>query len=137
MDRTKMTFVYPGHTLDPESLLLFTDTTWFENDWRDLGLNDEEDLASLQLTVMCSPDGHPLIKGTGGLRKLRFAPPGWNRGKRGALRVCYTHYEEFGHVLLVAVYPKGVKDDLSDEAKKMCKVLIAEHRKLLSETYYT
>lgn len=120
---------------DPKSLLIFTETTWFSRDWTDLGLNDESDLAALQLSIMLSPAGHPVIRGTGGLRKMRFSPPSWRRGKSSALRVCYSYYQEFGHVLLVVVYPKSVQDDLSAEERTMCKLLLEEHFRLLSQIY--
>lgn len=86
---------------------------------------------------MCDPKGSPVVKGTGGLRKQRFSPPGWDRGKSGALRVAYVHYEEFGNVLLVAVYPKNAKDDLSPKECRAIKSMIETHHKLLSERYYT
>jgi hypothetical protein len=132
-----MTLSFPWHEFEPKSLLIFVETSWFTRDWNDLGLNDESDLASLQLVIMSDPKGPPVIKGTGGLRKLRFSPVGWGKGKSGALRVVYVHYEEFGNVLLVAVYPKNVKDDLSVKECKAIKAMIEHHRQLLSERYYT
>ncbi len=62
---------------------------------------------------MCNPKGSPVVEGTRGLRKMRYAPTGWDTGKRGALRVCYVYFERFHTVLLAAVYLKGEQDDLS------------------------
>lgn len=63
---------------------------------------------------MENPKVGDVVQGTGGLRKLRFAPVEQPRGKSGALRVCYVHFEEYGIVLLVSAYAKSRKDNLSD-----------------------
>ncbi|MCH8921838.1 MAG: addiction module toxin RelE [Planctomycetes bacterium] len=118
-------------------MLTFLETRWFTRDWERLGLNDEEDLASLQFAIMNDPVAAPVIRGTGGLRKLRFSPPGWKVGKSGALRICYVYYEPFGVVLLVVVYTKSTKDTLSGEERSLFKQLIAEQRRLLAERYFT
>jgi len=111
--RRRVTLRYPQHALSPEDLLHFIETTVFTKRWEELGLDDEEDLTVLQLAIMSYPTGSPVIQGTGGLRKLRFAPPRSRRGKSGGLRVCYVYFEEYGIVLLVYVYDKREKDDLS------------------------
>ena len=49
-------------------------------------LSDEEYVA-LQQALAQSPDAGPVIPGSGGVRKLRWAAPG--RGKRGGYRVVY------------------------------------------------
>lgn len=67
----------------------------------------DEDLAALQIAIMCRPRAGDLISGTGGLRKLRFAPGGWKSGKSGALRVCYVFLEKYGMVLLCLAFSKG------------------------------
>jgi len=49
-------------------------------------LSDEE-YGALQRALMMDPDAGPVIPGSGGVRKLRWAAPG--RGKRGGYRVVY------------------------------------------------
>ena len=39
-----------------------------------------------------------MIQGTGGLRKMRFAAPGSQRGKSKSFRVCYVDFTEFGFI---------------------------------------
>lgn len=51
-------------------------------------LSDEQ-YAELQMALMTNPEAGPVIAGTGGVRKLRWAAPG--RGKRGGYRVIYTY----------------------------------------------
>jgi len=53
------------------------------------------------------------VKGTGGLRKLRFAPPGSGRGKSGSYRVGDAHYRTPGIVLLLQVWARNDKAALS------------------------
>jgi hypothetical protein len=110
--RQRVTLRYPKHALTPEDLLHFIESTVFTKRWEQLGLDDEEDLSALQLFIMSSPAGHPIIKGTGGLRKLRFVPPEAKIGKSGGFRVCYVYFEEYGIVYLVYVYTKHEKDEL-------------------------
>lgn len=125
------TLKYPKHVFKPEDLLDFIETRVFTRAWEDLRLTDD-DLFALQLIVMSDPKVSPVIPGTGGLRKLRFAPPEWQRGKRGALRVCYVYFEEFHIVLLVIVYSKSEQDDLSDQQKRVIKKLIDGQREELA-----
>ena len=47
-------------------------------------LSDDE-FAALQLSLAVKPEAGDVIKGTGGVRKMRWAGSG--RGKRGGLRV--------------------------------------------------
>ena len=71
------------------------------------------------------------MRGTGGLRKIRFSPADSAKGKSGSYRACYVYYEEFGLILLVTAYPKNKRDDLSDAARKAIRKMIEEQHKLL------
>ena len=55
----------------------------------------------LEKLIQADPDGPPLVKGTGGLRKTRFADRGSGRGKRGSYRVGYAHFRNPGIILLL------------------------------------
>ena len=57
--------------------------------WIDLGL-DDEDLAELERMLCFNPEAGELIKGTGGLRKVRWNLR--NKGKQGGARVIYIDY---------------------------------------------
>ena len=100
-----------------EELLYFVELRSFTSAWDELGLPEEE-LGALQLSIIANPKGGPVIKGTDGLRKMRYAPASGRTGKSGALRVCYVYFERFAIVLLVLVYPKSEQDDLPEAAKK-------------------
>ena len=113
----------PKHSFEPEDLLRFVELQAFTDGWKDLKLNDD-DLQALQILIMLNPKGHPVVAGTGGLRKMRFAPPRWKKGKSGAVRVGYVFLQEYGTVLLVIAYGKGEKDDLTPGEKKAIRALI-------------
>jgi hypothetical protein len=105
---------------------ILTDT--FDEDWRDLSL-DDEDLARLQNVLVDDPQAGDVIAGTGGLRKLRFARQG--EGKSGSLRVCYAFVPAHGVVLLVAVYGKSSKADLTADEKRYIKRLLEQFKAAL------
>jgi hypothetical protein len=111
--------------LDFIQMRVFTDA------WERLGLTDD-DLRVLELAIMARPKGNPVIPGTGGLRKLRFAPVSWRKGKRGGLRVCYVYFDSFAIALLVLIYSKREADDLSSRGRLAVKKLIDQQRKELS-----
>lgn len=123
-----------GHRFTPEDLLNFSELDWFVRNWSELGLTDEE-LSRLQMLIMFEPRGGEVVRGTGGLRKLRFVPTGWNRGKSGALRVCYVYFEKYGFVVLVTVYTKADLDNLSAAGKNAIRNSVQRIEKALEERF--
>jgi hypothetical protein len=123
--RRQLTLSYPQHFGRPEDLLDFIELPPFTRRWEKLGLDDEDDLTALQLFIMADPKLGDAIPGTKGIRKLRFAPSHWKSGKRGAVRVLYVHFQEFGIVLLCLAYGKNEIDNISDAAKKHLNNLVA------------
>lgn len=63
------------------------------------------------------------MRGTGGLRKLRFSFPG--RSKQRSVRVCYIDFPENDTVYLITVYPKSIKDNLSQKERAEIRTVIA------------
>jgi len=78
----------------------------------------------LQEKLVMSPLAGALIRGSGGLRKLRWASKG--RGKSGGIRVIYYFVAADDQILMLAAYDKTVKDDLTDKE-------VAALRKLLKQ----
>lgn len=61
--------------------------------------------------VATDPERGVLIRGTGGVRKLRFGRA--DRGKSGGVRVIYYFVDETIPVFLLTVFAKGEKADLT------------------------
>lgn len=61
------------------------------------------------------PKAGRIIKGTGGLRKVRIARPG--KGKSGGTRVIYYYHNERKPLLLLLIYAKATQDNLTDAQK--------------------
>jgi phage-related protein len=102
---------------DPTDWPEFIELPGFTRAWAALALHDG-DLRALQAAILSGPERHPVVPGTGGLRKLRFARPGEGRGKSGAYRVCYACFLHEGVVVLAMVYGKGEQADLTATQRK-------------------
>jgi mRNA-degrading endonuclease RelE of RelBE toxin-antitoxin system len=72
-------------------------------------LTDAE-YAALQAALIADPEAGPVIPGSGGVRKLRWAAPG--RGKRGGYRVIYYVRRTGGVIWMLTMYPKNVADSI-------------------------
>lgn len=70
----------------------------------------DDDYAKLQRELMRDPELGTVIRGSGGVRKLRWAAPG--RGKRGGYRVIYFVRRENGVIWMLTMYPKNVADSI-------------------------
>ena len=73
-------------------------------------LTDDE-YAGLQKLLVVNPEAGDIVKGGGGIRKLRHAWPG--RGKRGGVRVIYYWLRKDGQIYMLLIYPKSKKDTLT------------------------
>lgn len=127
----KIVISYPDHLLDPDRWVNFIELHGFRDDWKKLGLTDE-DLWVAQGLIGSNPRGSPVIRGTGGLRKLRFAPPKQS-GRRKWYRLCYVYFPEAAVVLLIVAYAKNESDDIAEEDKKYFKELIERENAVLSK----
>jgi hypothetical protein len=103
----------------------------FDEEWSDLGLRDD-DLQELQSAILGSPERFPIIQGTDGLRKVRFAPSREARGERGAYRVAYVPIREFGFILLMTIWGKNEKSDLSARDRNAIAAVVRDIRRVLA-----
>ena len=67
-------------------------------------LGDEE-YAALQHALVVKPDSGDLIRGSGGVRKLRWGVAG--RGKRGGIRIIYYLRSSENEIWMLTVYAKN------------------------------
>ena len=86
--------------------------------WINLGLGDE-DMRRLEDGILDDPKVGPVMKGTGKVRKMRFAFE--NRGKSGSVRVIYVDFEVYEKVYFLDTYQKSDKDNLTQEERNNLK----------------
>lgn len=85
-------------------------------------LLQDEDYRLLQLELVRNPEAGRLVAGTGGLRKLRWAASG--RGKRGGARVIYFWHRKSQHLLMLFVYPKNERSDLTAAQRRALRKIV-------------
>jgi hypothetical protein len=74
--------------------------------------------------IAYEPTRGDIIPGSGGLRKIRVGREGI--GKRGGTRVVYYYYNEDFPILLLALYAKNEKSDLTVAEKREFAACIKE-----------
>ena len=90
-------------------------------------LLSSEAYRELQSDLVMHPDAGAVIAGSGGLRKLRWAGSG--RGKRGGVRVIYYWVTARNSQLMLYIYPKNEKDDLTDTQIKTLRAVVEKEYK--------
>ncbi|NIV31795.1 MAG: type II toxin-antitoxin system RelE/ParE family toxin, partial [Anaerolineae bacterium] len=80
-----------------------------------------------QLELVANPERGALIRGSGGLRKIRWQGSG--RGKRGGVRVIYYWATEREVLLLLLAYPKNEQEDLTRDQLKVLRQVVEEEFK--------
>lgn len=86
-------------------------------------LTDDE-YAGLQNVLVINPERGDIIKGGGGIRKLRYALLG--RGKSGGVRVIYYWLKNDQQIYMLLIYPKSKKDDLTDQETALLREFVKE-----------
>ena len=84
--------------------------------------SDEEREAFVDF-IARNPKAGDVIPETGGVRKVRWSMQ--SRGKRGGVRVIYFFYDRNAPIYLLMVYAKGVRENISPEAKKLVREFAA------------
>src|SRR5476651_636018 len=88
---------------------------------------DDESYRHLQLALMLRPEQGPVITGTGGARKIRWARAG--SGKRGGVRVIYYWAPNEAAFYMLLAYAKNEQGDLTPTQAKALGRLIREEFK--------
>jgi hypothetical protein len=100
--------------------VVFVETPTFTR--RVLSLLDDESYADLQWHLAKRPDAGAIIRGSGGMRKIRWAASG--RGKRGGARVIYYWWVGKSQISMLFLYAKNEQDDLSNDQLKLLKAAL-------------
>ena len=101
------------------SLLTVVETPSFLRDAKKL-LDDEEREALVHF-LSSSPNAGVLLKGTGGIRKLRWARE--DTGKSGAFRVIYFFHSMEIPIFILNVFAKNEKANISQAERNELKLL--------------
>jgi hypothetical protein len=84
---------------------------------------------SMEAHIADHPEIHPVVAGTGGVRKARWSREG--KGKSGGVRTIYFYASSFAVVLMIDIYSKNEKGNLTDADKKAIRSLVKEYQKSL------
>lgn len=98
-------------------MITFVESPLFTKQVHDY-LSDEE-YRIFQAFLAVSPDSGDVVRGSGGVRKVR-----WNRsgtGKSGGVRVLYFVRSEAGEIWLLLIYAKSAVDSIPGHILKTLK----------------
>jgi hypothetical protein len=76
----------------------------------------------LEDAIAAAPEAHPVVPGTGGVRKARWARPG--AGKRSGIRVIYYFAAKPEVILLITAYAKNEQENLTDAEKNEMRRIV-------------
>jgi hypothetical protein len=76
----------------------------------------DDERSAMEYFIACAPERHPIIPGSGGFRKARWALAG--TGKSGGARVIYFYIAQPGRVYMTRIYAKSSQQTLSAHDKK-------------------
>lgn len=102
-------------------LMIFIETSIFTKEIQRLISDDHYRM--LQTALMLRPDAGKLIKGSGGIRKIRWNLPGI--GKRGALRIIY-YWSPPDTIYMLFPYRKSEQEDLTPDQLKILRRMAKE-----------
>ncbi len=70
-----------------------------------------------------TPEAHPIVPGTGGVRKARWGRGG--RGKSGGVRAIYYFHHGRGAIYMLTLYAKSDQADLTEDDKRDIRRIVA------------
>ena len=100
--------------------MTFVETSGFSRRVSDY-LSDDE-YAALQGTLTREPEKGKVIRGTGGVRKIRWGLEG--RGQRGGLRVIYYYRKSKTEIWMLALYAKNETESMPAQVLKRIRETI-------------
>src|SRR6266436_2031628 len=94
-------------------------------------LVDDDVYRKFQSELAANPEKGPVVKGSGGLRKVRLALPG--RGKSGGARVLYLWFPRHETIVFYVVYTKGEMENVPAAEMKAIKHEVQRIKKFFGE----
>ncbi|MFC1859688.1 hypothetical protein ACFL9U_16915 [Thermodesulfobacteriota bacterium] len=102
--------------------MLFIETPIFTKLVTDLIPDDE--YRKIQLALVLRPEAGKIIRGSGGLRKIRWKSGG--SGKQGGLRLIYFWDVPQDRIYMLLIYKKSKQEDLTQNQLKILRNLVKE-----------
>jgi len=99
----------------------FVYTQKFDKEWKKIGLNDD-DLCPLELFLLENPEAGRIMRGTGGIRKLRWALP--SRGKSSGIRALYIDFVVSEKICMFDLFIKEEKENLTQTEKNALRQIV-------------
>jgi mRNA-degrading endonuclease RelE of RelBE toxin-antitoxin system len=94
-------------------------------------LVEDDAYRKFQNELAANPEKGPVVKGSGGLRKVRLALPG--RGKSGGARVLYLWFPRHQTIVFYFVYTKGEMENVPAAQMKAVKHEVQRIKKTFGE----
>src|SRR5712692_2035365 len=91
----------------------------------------QQERAALRDAIASNPGLHPVIPGTGGVRKARWGRQG--KGKSGGVRAIYYYWISDDEVYLLYIYAKNEQADMSAADRKAVKTFVEELKRAKEE----
>jgi mRNA-degrading endonuclease RelE of RelBE toxin-antitoxin system len=82
-----------------------------------------EDLEELYDYLSENPTAGPIIRSTGGVRKLRWSSKKSNKGKSGSLRILY-HYSNNILIIMLGAFSKSEAGNISEAEKNTLRKIL-------------
>ena len=98
-------------------------TKRYLKDIKRIGASDA-DVAALEQTIAANPEAGDVIRGLGGIRKIRFGIGA--RGKRGGGRAVYFLMVADDVAVMLFAYAKNEQEDLSKEQRRAALEIMKE-----------
>lgn len=92
-----------------------------------IALLTDDQYRELQVTLSAHPELGAIIPRSGGLRKIRWSMTG--RGKRGGVRAIYYWLVTKDQILMLFLYSKNEKDDLTPTQLKVLREIVEKEFK--------
>jgi hypothetical protein len=107
--------------------MVFIETESFtRNLQKSAGKDSDSILRAIQDDLLANPMRGDIVQGLGGVRKARVADRARHKGKRGGYRYLFFYLARPGHIHLLYLFGKNQQDDLSDEDKRLLRMVVAQ-----------
>ena len=97
----------------------------FSQRWGQYRLTEADRTALLE-AIVSDPEAWPVQKGTAGARKARFSSQDLDRGASGGYRAFYAVFRKYGKIVLITLFPKSARANLSTAGRNLVATLLRE-----------